>query len=222
MGPEFETPAGQEKNHRIVKLLQTYAEQVRDQGFLARSPKQPYPFVNAANQKLTFVGSNACQGCHQAEFAVWKKSGHSHAYDALVNKATKPTLRQFDPECIRCHVVGFDFTSGYVDQKTTPLLKDVGCENCHGPGSGHVQQPMNPQFRADLSAWKVPGGQQLLPTAERLKVGMEKLNAAEQKIVMNVNDKCQKCHDMDNDPHFKIDEYWPKIFHRQSAKRQGE
>ena len=43
-----------------------------------------------------------------------------------------------DPECVVCHVIGMEYDSGYITEEKTPHLKDVGCENCHGPGSEHI------------------------------------------------------------------------------------
>ena len=40
-----------------------------------------------------------------------------------------------------CHTVGFGFETGYTDQTKTPILSDVGCENCHGVGGNHVKNP---------------------------------------------------------------------------------
>jgi len=36
-------------------------------------------------------------------------------------------------------VSGLEYESGFVNEAQTPLLMGVGCENCHGPGSAHVQ-----------------------------------------------------------------------------------
>jgi hypothetical protein len=32
----------------------------------------------------------------------------------------------------------FPLLSGYLSLADTPLMHNVGCENCHGPGAGHV------------------------------------------------------------------------------------
>src|SRR5207244_3142153 len=94
-----------------------------------------------------YVGSAKCQECHQDAFKVWqqkdeKDRSHSVAYESLV-KATKPSLRQFDGECIVCHVVGFGIDSGFKNEKQSAHLKDVGCESCHGPGSEHIKKRNN-------------------------------------------------------------------------------
>ena len=52
--------------------------------------------------------------------------------------------RHFDPECLSCHVTGwepqkyFPFVSGYSGLKETPDMVGNGCENCHGPAARHV------------------------------------------------------------------------------------
>jgi len=46
---------------------------------------------------------------------------------------------EYDPECVVCHVVGMQYQTGYISPAKTPELKDVGCENCHGPGSEHFR-----------------------------------------------------------------------------------
>ena len=39
-----------------------------------------------------------------------------------------------------CHVVGYNQPGGSTVTHVENL-KDVGCENCHGPGSPHVAEP---------------------------------------------------------------------------------
>ena len=49
--------------------------------------------------------------------------------------------RQYDPECMNCHVVGLRYEGGYRSMDETAELADVGCEMCHGPGSEHLEDP---------------------------------------------------------------------------------
>ena len=73
----------------------------------------------------------------RARFKIWEKSAHGNAYKSLVD-AKRPSNRQFDPECIVCHTVGFGYESGFFDADKTNQLRNVGCENCHGPGGEHI------------------------------------------------------------------------------------
>ena len=68
-----------------------------------------------------------------------------------------------------------------------------GCENCHGPGSGHAA--------VESGEMKVAEG-----VAAQLRQAMRlTLAQAEQK--------CMECHDLDNSPDFDFQEYWPKVKH---------
>ena len=81
-----------------------------------------------------YVGEEVCQTCHQAEHEVWAASDHAMAYDDL-----EAVGKSFDPECIHCHVVGFDQPGGFVDMSITGHLMGVQCESCHGAGRAHVE-----------------------------------------------------------------------------------
>ena len=45
---------------------------------------------------------------------------------------------------------------------------------------------------------------------------------AQQQILLRVDQMCQKCHDIDNDPHFKFEKYWPVIVHGKSGPTAGQ
>jgi 2',3'-cyclic-nucleotide 2'-phosphodiesterase (5'-nucleotidase family) len=91
--------------------------------------------LQTAALKAPFVGVETCAGCHADQKAVWDKTGHAHAMATLERKNN-----QFDNECVRCHVVGFE-TGGFQSLITTPQFANVQCESCHGPGREHVAKP---------------------------------------------------------------------------------
>ena len=218
LGEEYETPKGQEARQPILKLLDYYALEVKNQDFLKRTPQRPVPVPqNLGQVKLTYAGSDACMNCHQPDFAIWKNTKHSHAIDALTKVADKPALRQYDPECIRCHVVGFGFQSGYNGKPDTKKLSYVGCESCHGPGSAHALAPNDARFKAAMSPWKA-NPNDFLPPPVAMQKGIEAMTEPQKAIYLRVNDMCQKCHDVDNDPNFKFAQNWPQIIHGKKAR----
>jgi hypothetical protein len=83
-----------------------------------------------------YLGTAACSSCHEEAHEVWKSSAHAHAFRTLIDQN-----QDFNEECVGCHSVGFGRTGGFVNAKATPILVDVQCEACHGPGSAHVEKP---------------------------------------------------------------------------------
>ena len=227
LGEEYITPGPTGEALKInptLKLLQTYAETVKSRNFLDEIKQVPHPNqIREPKLNLSYIGSSRCLNCHPAESAKWAESKHAHALQALEKIADRPSLRNLDPECVVCHTVGFGYNTGYKNASKTPHLSHVGCESCHGPGSGHAADPREPNLLALLSPWRVNPGDQLPPIAVMKKLAEVNLvdrNAEEQKLPRNqlaainaVSAMCMKCHDMDNDPHFNIYKYWPKIYH---------
>ena len=111
----------------LVQLYRQYQQLVAQSGLLESYPRVPL------GDNLAFAGSASCRSCHAPAYDKWAATGHAHALAAL-----KKVGSDRDPECVICHVVGLGFESGFVDEAKTPQLADVGCENCHGPGSAHV------------------------------------------------------------------------------------
>ncbi|MBN9121607.1 MAG: cytochrome c family protein [Planctomycetes bacterium] len=237
MGEEYITPGKDEdarKANKVLPILEEYAKSVRAANLLTQYPRVPHPAqIQAQGLKppaaLSYVGSDACAKCHAAEHALWAKAHHGRAMEALEKIATRPTLRQYDPECVRCHSVGFEYQTGYVDEKKTAHLKHVGCESCHGPGSGHVANPKGADFLALMSPWKQADAKKLpaaefmekmanTPAAERGRVAIA---PAQQLLITRVEGTCMKCHDQENDPHFDLYKYWPKVNHSGLAPAGG-
>jgi hypothetical protein len=240
MGEEYETPPEKEKGHPMLQLLQDYSDSVKLNDYMSEMAKRKRTHAVQAAAKTaaaTYVGDGQCQVCHQAEYGVWLKTKHAGAYNALALLAKHPTGRQFDGECIICHSVGYEYKTGYVNNKLTPNLVNVQCESCHGPASLHVNEelanlkkPKKQQahaFMESLSPWKV-NGQGAMPTLETLEAMAKEKDVtkreaippkAEYQTYLKVYDVCAKCHDPDNDPHFELYTYWPKVVHSGLKKK---
>jgi Cytochrome c554 and c-prime len=201
IGPDFETPQGHDKDNPEHALLQKYAQEVKDGKYLEKYPHDARHPVQVAFPNAEYIGSEACKDCHKHAFQVWSNHPHSHAYDTLVKQAKRPNLRQFDGECVQCHVTGwspgtadtgpgFGYKTGFTTEKQTPQLEGVGCESCHGPGSLHSQHKNNLQFREAMNPFRARPGQNPKVVAGRIDA------------------MCQKCHDIDNSKKYDFDVYW--------------
>ncbi|MGB7329528.1 MAG: multiheme c-type cytochrome [Rubripirellula sp.] len=183
-------------------VMKDYQNQLRDLGLggLGLLP----PIKHSSDQE--FVGSQACGKCHTTAFDIWESSAHAEATEHLVHppKERSDISRHFDPECISCHVTGWNaqdyypYESGYLSLELSPHLTGNGCENCHGPGSGHAAAE---QEGADVS---IALRDEL---RESMKLPLEK-----------AREQCMSCHDLDNSPDFHTpdafeDVYWPEIEH---------
>jgi len=116
------------EDEALAQLYRQYQQLVGESQLLETYPRVPLP------DDLRYVGSANCASCHEYEYSRWKTKAHADAFATLVKVGSDR-----DPECVICHVVGMDRASGFVTAEKTPEMKNVGCENCHGPGSEHVR-----------------------------------------------------------------------------------
>ena len=180
----------------MKELMTAYQEQLRERGWDGLSIRaKRHPRADEGGEAAgQFVGSAACKECHSVEWDVWSQSKHAHATETLV-KLDPP--RQFDAECVRCHVTGWDveqyvpFVGGYEGLDATPHLAGNGCENCHGPGAAHVAAEND--------------GSQAEQVKYRLLMKQTKAAAKDRG--------CVTCHDGDNSLNFSFDKYWEEIEH---------
>ncbi len=83
-----------------------------------------------------FLGGDVCARCHTSEATQWKTTAHARAWETLVDN--KVDAR---PDCIPCHVVGYQQSGGFKTGDDAARLGDVQCENCHGMGTQHDSYP---------------------------------------------------------------------------------
>ncbi len=116
-----------EEEASLVQLYNDYQQLVKERNLLEKHPRFTL-------DGLEYTSSESCKACHEYEYGKWSRNAHAHAYATLERAGS-----QFDPECVICHVVGMDYESGFISEHKTGHLKNVGCENCHGPGSEHIK-----------------------------------------------------------------------------------
>lgn len=116
----------------VQQILAAYDARVNEHNREALASWLPAP---AAEGQPHYVGSEACASCHTTEFAWWRSTPHGHAYATLQERH-----KEFNLSCVGCHVTGYDRPGGSTVSHVGALA-DVGCENCHGPASQHVEAP---------------------------------------------------------------------------------
>lgn len=221
MGPELEPKPG--KANPVMGLMEKYARDVRDHDFLARFPRGNHPnshLFKAQNPKAEpfYAGSAECAKCHQDAHAIWKASGHAKAFTTL-EKASNPSLRQFDGECVVCHTVGFQYLTGFNDppagsnpaerSRHNLSLRDVGCESCHGPAGEHASDSKNKLLYPIINPFSARANPKL----------------SEKTRLQRIDDFCQKCHDPDNDVHWgqvNFQAKWQKVIHMTPTNKTAQ
>lgn len=183
-------------SERMMKSFHAYQNQLKTLELTGLGLR---PLTHQSNNQ--FVGTDRCGECHTTAHDIWKTTGHAKGTDDLVNPPERGNVpRHFDPECLSCHVTGWDpqgykpFHSGFESLEKTPHMMQNGCENCHGPGSAHAEaedgddKSLQERFR------------------EEMKLPLDR-----------ARDKCLECHDIDNSPDFHaegaFEAYWEKVKH---------
>jgi peroxiredoxin len=82
--------------------------------------------------KNAYGGEELCAVCHDQPHETWLMTKHAFAFDTLVEHGADR-----DPECLKCHTVGFGQPGGFDPAQRQDFLRGVQCENCHGRGGPH-------------------------------------------------------------------------------------
>jgi len=118
----------------VADRLLAYYQKVNEHNREAFKDKKPTP---VGPGESSYVGIDQCTTCHQEERAFWDKTAHARAYATL-----EVGHKQFNLDCVSCHVTGYEQPGGSTVTHVQGLTS-VQCENCHGPGSRHVENPVD-------------------------------------------------------------------------------
>ena len=189
-----------EDSTEMLDILAAYQDKLKQQGLAGLGLS---PVAHPSGRK--YVGSESCGDCHVQAYEKWLETPHAHATDSISQPTERADIpRHHDPECISCHVTGWDpqryipYDSGYLDLEKSALLHGNGCENCHGPGAGHAAAEAEGATVTDEVKMQL---------RDLMKLPLSK-----------ARDKCMTCHDLDNSPDFHEDGafediYWPEVEH---------
>jgi hypothetical protein len=116
----------------IYLAMLDYYRKVNDHNRVAFADRKAPPAGPDGNR---YVGINACSSCHAGAREVWNKTAHARAYKTLADQH-----KEFNLDCVGCHVTGYQKPAGSTVTDNA-LLRDVQCEECHGPGGRHIENP---------------------------------------------------------------------------------
>ncbi len=183
------------------QLMQSYQDQLKAVGLEGLGLR---PIPHPSGEK--FVGTATCAECHTSAYEVWKYTPHAEATAHIVEppKERGDIARHYDPECISCHVTGWNaqdyqpYESGYLSLSESEHLTGNGCENCHGPGASHSAAEREGSGASE---------DRLTALRQAMRLPLEK-----------AKERCMDCHDLDNSPDFHVDDafeddYWPQVEH---------
>lgn len=195
--------------------MRDYQDRLKAERIVLSEPPLSHP------SGAEFVGARKCGECHTKAYAKWKTTKHAHAFESLSRgregQEENWISRQFDSECLACHVTGWEpqeslrFETGFVNEEFlddeaekahSRLLQGQQCENCHGPGSMHVE--LESLWKSDAGRFRDPAeNDRLVKARAAMKLNR---NTAERTT-------CLDCHDLDNSPNFEFEKYWSEVQH---------
>ena len=170
-------------------------------GIIALAFLGPRAPVQAEVPGPVYVGSRKCKKCHRKQHKSFEKTKMAGSFTILApgERADAKTKAGLDPnadyrtddKCLKCHTVGFGHEGGFqsgmdLAEAEKAELLGVGCEGCHGPAGGWLQDGIHDKDLKDEAV-----------KAERMPQ-MEELGFAPKPEEKN----CTGCHN-DESPNFQ-------------------
>lgn len=140
-------------------------------------------------QLTGYVGSLSCKECHGGEYEQWAETRHSQAWNTLQEVSALN-----NPSCIPCHSTGYSTLEAIPSRLVSTKGRDVGCEECHGPGEVHIE------YQKHLIYGELTG-------EDRSGIG-------DDPIILNPpEDTCIRCHIPPNDEAWVYSLKYNRILH---------
>lgn len=117
---------------KVEKLFLQYLDEVKK----TSSEGETIPEYEAyrAGMGNIYMPNEKCAECHSEQYDQWSNTKHAEAFQTLIKDG-----RDFDPECLYCHTIGYGRKGGYINFTKTPEMINVGCTACHKVTDNHPQ-----------------------------------------------------------------------------------
>lgn len=164
--------------------------------------------AQAAAAGHEIIGAPKCKGCHKAktgdQWKIWTESAHAGAFETLASGEARKIATEKglgDPQredaCLKCHATRPSLGAGAVVSEKVKYAdsEGVGCESCHGPGSGYKSN----KVMKDPAAARAAG-----------------------LVMIKTADGCTQCHNQES-PTFKgfdFEKRWAEIAHPVPAEEE--
>lgn len=157
--PEEPTIAAPEAGREAERIVAETVVLDRARAAMERATtEQPKAQASADTEDAEYVGQKQCKMCHNMkaegeQWNIWKAMKHAQAYTVLLDDMAREvaiaagvtTPPAESPECLRCHVTGYDAEARAAPAKIA-LEDGVQCESCHGPASLHLDDGKQLKF----------------------------------------------------------------------------
>jgi hypothetical protein len=114
----------------VLEKVEQFKTHLKDFRLTLRGDHQPVK----GSEKEQFLTERVCAKCHADSWQAVKVSAHQAAFASLQKKG-----QGYNPDCLVCHVVGYEYKNGYDDYPPFNRLGNVQCEACHGYGTQHAR-----------------------------------------------------------------------------------
>lgn len=164
--------------------------------------------AQAAAAGHEIIGAPKCKSCHKAktgdQWKIWTESAHARAFETLASGEARKIAAENglgDPQredaCLKCHATRPSLGAGAVVSEKAKYAdsEGVGCESCHGPGSGYKSN----KVMKDPAAARAAG-----------------------LVMIKTADGCIQCHNQES-PTFKgfdFEKRWAEIAHPVPAEEE--
>jgi hypothetical protein len=130
LSPSIPDDSAQERN------LARFRGELARLDFTAKQSGLAPPLPPDLGAGYRVAGTRACLTCHQEDSRIYEHSKHAIAWRTLEERGL-----HIDPQCQTCHTTLYGLPGGFQSVAQSHERTAVGCENCHGPSQGHVDQP---------------------------------------------------------------------------------